>query len=281
MDLELLIAQWSGQLPPGFLLPAERPEARPQCSHKRCHRPVAIKRQRRVGESLPALPRPPRPVLSSPESVLRRPGRLPALRLPQAGGRRLPLRAVPRGPRRRARAETTGCTRRGGDRRVRRRSPRPRTGPAIWAAVCRPGTRGRSRLRPPPTGRRFPIRSPRPSRSGAGRRATAACTAGTDPSSAVEARRLRSSRRRPPFLSRAVLRAHSQEEPSRMRARASRSGSPLAATTTRSGFRIRRSLRRAAGPGGPPARSRTARPADAWPAPPRSTARRRRPAARR
>ena len=44
MDLELLIAQWSGQLPPGFLLPAERPEARPKCSHKRCHRPVTIKR---------------------------------------------------------------------------------------------------------------------------------------------------------------------------------------------------------------------------------------------
>lgn len=44
MDLELLIAQWSGQLPPGFLLPAERPEARTECSHKRCHRPVAIKR---------------------------------------------------------------------------------------------------------------------------------------------------------------------------------------------------------------------------------------------
>ena len=44
MNLELLIAQWSGQLPPGFLLPAERPESRPECSHKRCHRPVGIKK---------------------------------------------------------------------------------------------------------------------------------------------------------------------------------------------------------------------------------------------
>ena len=45
MDLELLIAQWSGQLPPGFVPPAVlRHTPTEECSHKRCHRPVAIKK---------------------------------------------------------------------------------------------------------------------------------------------------------------------------------------------------------------------------------------------
>ena len=62
-------------------------------------------------------------------------------------------------------------------------------------------------------------------------------------------------------------------------------GSPLRLSlawqsTTRSGFRFRRGFRRAAERGGPPARSRTGRSAGAWPAPPRSTASRRRRAAR-
>ena len=43
MNLETLIAQWSGQLPPGFVLPAERPGALDRCSQKRCRNPVAIK----------------------------------------------------------------------------------------------------------------------------------------------------------------------------------------------------------------------------------------------
>ena len=42
MNLELLIAQWSGQPPPGFVLPAERLEALDRCSQKRCKNPVAI-----------------------------------------------------------------------------------------------------------------------------------------------------------------------------------------------------------------------------------------------
>ena len=44
MNLETLIAQWSGQLPPGFVPPAERPEALDRCSQKRCKNPVAIKK---------------------------------------------------------------------------------------------------------------------------------------------------------------------------------------------------------------------------------------------
>ena len=45
MDLELLIAQWSGKLPEGFVPPAAlRRTPTGVCSHKRCHRPVAIKK---------------------------------------------------------------------------------------------------------------------------------------------------------------------------------------------------------------------------------------------
>ena len=45
MDLELLIAQWSGKLPEGFVPPAAlRRTPTQECSHMRCHRPVAIKK---------------------------------------------------------------------------------------------------------------------------------------------------------------------------------------------------------------------------------------------
>ena len=43
MDLELLLAQWSGTLPPGFVSPAILRTEFPACRHKRCKRPVAIK----------------------------------------------------------------------------------------------------------------------------------------------------------------------------------------------------------------------------------------------
>ena len=162
-----------------------------------------------------------------------------------------------------------------------RPGPKPRTGQAIWASVSRPGTRGRSRCRPPPTGRRFPIRSPRPTRIGAGRRATAACTAGTDPHSAAEARRPRSSRRRPRSLvSGSILRYHSPKGTLSARAQVLPARPSLGTNDDGDGFRFRRGSRRAAGRGDPPARSRTGRRAGAWPAPPRSTASRRRRAVR-
>ena len=44
MDLSLLIAQWSGQLPEGFVRPAVLEHGLPVCKHKRCHNKVAIKR---------------------------------------------------------------------------------------------------------------------------------------------------------------------------------------------------------------------------------------------
>ena len=44
MDLQLLIARWSGALPPGFVRPAILPTGLAECQHKRCHRKVAIKR---------------------------------------------------------------------------------------------------------------------------------------------------------------------------------------------------------------------------------------------
>ena len=45
MDLDTLIAQWSGKLPPGFVphaVPREEPP--PRCSMKRCYKPAAIKK---------------------------------------------------------------------------------------------------------------------------------------------------------------------------------------------------------------------------------------------
>ncbi|MCY3813366.1 MAG: hypothetical protein OXH15_16350 [Gammaproteobacteria bacterium] len=44
MDLQQLIAQWTGTRPPGFVPPAVPGTALPQCSHRRCRNKVAIKR---------------------------------------------------------------------------------------------------------------------------------------------------------------------------------------------------------------------------------------------
>ena len=44
MDLETLIAQWSGTLPPGFVRPAILQTGLATCQHRRCKRKVAIKR---------------------------------------------------------------------------------------------------------------------------------------------------------------------------------------------------------------------------------------------
>ena len=44
MDLDTLIAQWSGKLPPGFVPHAVRREEPPRCSMKRCYKPAAVKK---------------------------------------------------------------------------------------------------------------------------------------------------------------------------------------------------------------------------------------------
>ena len=44
MDLDTLIAQWSGTVPPGFIRPAIPDADLPVCKHKRCRNKVAIKR---------------------------------------------------------------------------------------------------------------------------------------------------------------------------------------------------------------------------------------------
>ena len=44
MDLDTLIAQWSGTVPPGFVRPAVPDTDLPVCKHKRCRNKVAIKR---------------------------------------------------------------------------------------------------------------------------------------------------------------------------------------------------------------------------------------------
>ena len=43
MDLETLIAQWSGKAPPGFVPPAVLREKPPPCAQNRCNRPAARK----------------------------------------------------------------------------------------------------------------------------------------------------------------------------------------------------------------------------------------------
>ena len=43
MDLQLLIAQWSGQLPEGFVRPARLQTGLAECAMKRCRNKVAIK----------------------------------------------------------------------------------------------------------------------------------------------------------------------------------------------------------------------------------------------
>ena len=52
MDLDTLIAQWSGKLPPGFVPHAVlSPEARPRCQQRRCKHPVAIKKNGEYAKS--------------------------------------------------------------------------------------------------------------------------------------------------------------------------------------------------------------------------------------
>ena len=51
MDLQLLIARWSGQLPPAFVRPALIPEARPQCAQPRCRHPVGVKKNGELAKS--------------------------------------------------------------------------------------------------------------------------------------------------------------------------------------------------------------------------------------
>ena len=43
MDLEILIAQWSGRLPPGFVPHAVIRQEPPQCAQPRCNRPASLK----------------------------------------------------------------------------------------------------------------------------------------------------------------------------------------------------------------------------------------------
>ena len=42
MDIERIVAQWSGRLPPGFVPPSV-PRTLPTCQHRRCKRPVWTK----------------------------------------------------------------------------------------------------------------------------------------------------------------------------------------------------------------------------------------------
>ena len=43
MDIALIVAQWSGKLPPGFVPPPVLRQPLPTCVQRRCKRPVWIK----------------------------------------------------------------------------------------------------------------------------------------------------------------------------------------------------------------------------------------------
>ena len=43
MDIDILIAQWSGRLPPGFVPPAVMRREPPRCVQPRCRKPAAVK----------------------------------------------------------------------------------------------------------------------------------------------------------------------------------------------------------------------------------------------
>ena len=120
MDLDTLIAQWSGKAPPGFVPPAVNRGKAPRCSQPRCKRPCAVKANGDFSVSC-------QPCLDRRAASCRR--RRAAL-VAEGGCRRCAYRkrlegdftlpAVPRRARCRARAEAAGRHRRRRDRRVRR-----------------------------------------------------------------------------------------------------------------------------------------------------------------
>ena len=120
MDLETLIAQWSGQLSPGFVPHAVIGDESEPCSQPRCRRPRARKADGGWYKSCqPCLDRRAASCRRR-RAALCRGRRLPSLLVSRKARGRLPLRAVPRRPGDRARAEAPGHHRRGGHRRVRR-----------------------------------------------------------------------------------------------------------------------------------------------------------------
>ncbi|MCY3814236.1 MAG: hypothetical protein OXH15_20840 [Gammaproteobacteria bacterium] len=51
MDIALIVAQWSGRLPPGFVPPPVLDEPLPTCAQRRCSKPVWIKPDRTLAKS--------------------------------------------------------------------------------------------------------------------------------------------------------------------------------------------------------------------------------------
>ena len=120
MDLDTLIAQWSGQLPPGFVPHAVATAGAATMRAAEMQKTSLAQGQRGVREVVRTVQDPKGQILQASPGRAGRRRRLPALRVPQASGRRFPMPAVPRGARHRARAEAPGRHRRRGHRRVRR-----------------------------------------------------------------------------------------------------------------------------------------------------------------
>lgn len=68
MDIALIVAQWSGKLPPGFVPPPVLTQPLPRCGQRRCTRPVWIKPDGTLAKSC-------RPCLDRRAASCRRRGR--------------------------------------------------------------------------------------------------------------------------------------------------------------------------------------------------------------
>ena len=64
MDLQLLIAQWSGATPPGFVRPAILDTALPRCQHRRCPRKSRSQARRDPRQSVLEVPEKARGLMS-------------------------------------------------------------------------------------------------------------------------------------------------------------------------------------------------------------------------
>ena len=154
MDISTLIAQRSGELPPGFVPPARLQTGLAECAHKRCRNKVAIKRDGTPAHACqPCLDRRARSCARRRKILVAQGGcRRCAYRKRLEG--RLPLPALPRRTRpgnasRSARMPSTPRP-----STSSRPSPSASTRPATWISGSRPGTDDRSRRHRPHTGRR-------------------------------------------------------------------------------------------------------------------------------
>ena len=165
MDLQLLIAQWSGALPPEFVRPAVLDTRLATCRHRRCRNKVAIKKNGEPATACASC------LARRARSCKRRRKALVAKVDAEDARTEKGWRATSFASRA-ATSATSSARRSARTPSTPRRStssphsPNASTRPAIWTAAYPSGTGGRSVRPARPTGRRFPTRSRARSPSG-------------------------------------------------------------------------------------------------------------------